>query len=74
MLPTVSSMYAAFKTSRRACSISIRELAMSNTYRGPVVLYYPETLPHTPENDLDLAVAQVKQDCNLAEGIASGQT
>ena len=30
-----------------------------------VVLYYPETLPHTPENDLDLAIAQVKQGSNL---------
>jgi predicted CXXCH cytochrome family protein len=39
-------------------------------YRGPVVLYYPETLPHTPENDLDLAVAQVKQSSNLTAGIA----
>ena len=42
----------------------------ANAYRGPVVLYYPETLPHTPENDLDLAVAQVKQSSNLTEGIA----
>src|SRR5262249_12170128 len=42
----------------------------ANAYRGPVVLYYPETLPHTPENDLDLAVAQVKQGSNLAQGIA----
>ena len=41
-----------------------------NAYRGPVVLYYPTTLPHTPENDLDLAVAQVKQGSNLNDGIA----
>jgi predicted CXXCH cytochrome family protein len=39
-------------------------------YRGPVVLYYPETLPKTPENDLDHAVAQVKQGSNLTDGIA----
>ncbi len=39
-------------------------------YRGPVVLYYPETLPHTAGNDLDLALAQVKQSSNLTEGIA----
>ena len=38
-----------------------RQETGANAYRGPVVLYYPETLPHTPENDLDLAVAQVKQ-------------
>lgn len=41
-----------------------------DTYRGRVVLYYPRTLPHTPENDLYLAVAQVKQGSNLTEGIA----
>jgi predicted CXXCH cytochrome family protein len=39
-------------------------------YRGPVVLYYPEKLPPTPENDLYLAVAQVKQGSHLTEGIA----
>jgi predicted CXXCH cytochrome family protein len=39
------------------------------TYRGPVVLYYPETLSHAPENDLYLAIAQVKQGSNLTEGI-----
>ena len=47
-----------------------RQETGANAYRGPVVLYYPETLPHTPENDLDLAVAQVKQSSNLTEGIA----
>jgi predicted CXXCH cytochrome family protein len=47
-----------------------RQETAANAYRGPVVLYYPETLPHTPENDLDLAVAQVKQKSNLIEGIA----
>jgi len=40
-----------------------------NAYRGPVVLYYPEKLPHTPENDLYLAIAQVKQSSNLSDGI-----
>lgn len=38
-------------------------------FRGRVSLYYPQTLPRTPENDLYLAVAQVKQGSNLAEGI-----
>ena len=38
-------------------------------YRGEVVLYYPPTLPSTPENDLYLALAQVQQGSNLAEGI-----
>lgn len=47
-----------------------RQETGANAYRGPVVLYYPETLPRTPENDLYLAVAQVKQGSNLKEGIA----
>jgi predicted CXXCH cytochrome family protein len=42
----------------------------AGVYRGPVVLYYPETLAHTPENDLLLTVAQVKQGSNLNAGIA----
>jgi predicted CXXCH cytochrome family protein len=42
----------------------------ADAYRGPVVLYYPESLPHTPENDLYLAIAQVNQRSNLDEGIA----
>jgi predicted CXXCH cytochrome family protein len=46
-----------------------RQETGANAYRGPVVLYYPETLLHTPENELDLAVAQVKQSSNLAAGI-----
>ena len=47
-----------------------RQETGANAYRGPVVLYYPEKLPHTPENELYLAVAQVKQRSNLREGIA----
>ena len=47
-----------------------RQETGANAYRGPVVLHYPETLPTTPENQLDLAVAQVKQGSNLTEGIA----
>jgi predicted CXXCH cytochrome family protein len=41
-----------------------------NAYRGKVVLYYPETLPHTPESELYLAAAQVKQGSNVTAGIA----
>jgi predicted CXXCH cytochrome family protein len=47
-----------------------RQETAANAYRGPVVLYYPETLNPTPENALDVAVAQVKQSSNLAGGIA----
>ena len=39
------------------------------TYRGPVVPYYPAVLPRTAEGDLYLAVAQVKQGSNLKAGI-----
>lgn len=42
----------------------------NNAYRGPVVPYYPERLPRTPENDLYLAIAQVNQRSNLRDGIA----
>jgi predicted CXXCH cytochrome family protein len=41
----------------------------TEAYRGPVSLYYPETLPRTPENELYLDVAQVKQGSNVAGGI-----
>ena len=41
----------------------------ANAYRGEVVLHYPAQLPHTPENDLDLAVAQVIERSNLSAGI-----
>jgi tetratricopeptide (TPR) repeat protein len=40
-----------------------------NAYRGAVVPYYPATLAHTAEDDLLLAVAQVKQGSNVAAGI-----
>ncbi|MCC7123662.1 MAG: tetratricopeptide repeat protein [Acidobacteria bacterium] len=38
-------------------------------YRGEVELYYPATLPPTPENELYLALAQVQQGANLTAGI-----
>ena len=45
----------------------------SNTppYRGKVVLYYPEFLEDDQTRDLYLAVAQVANQANLREGIAS---
>ncbi|MGC2659577.1 MAG: tetratricopeptide repeat protein [Bryobacteraceae bacterium] len=42
----------------------------ADAYHGPVVPYYPKELPHTPENDLYLAIAQVNQGSNLTDGIA----
>ncbi len=41
----------------------------ATAYRGTVVPYYPLALPKTPENDLDLAVAQVIEKSNLNAGI-----
>jgi predicted CXXCH cytochrome family protein len=41
----------------------------SPPYRGYVALYYPPTLARTPGNELALAVAQVKQQSNLARGL-----
>ena len=37
-------------------------------YRGPVVLYYPRSLPK-PEDELYRAIAQVSQNSNLTEGL-----
>ena len=39
------------------------------SYRGEVVLYYPPSLPASPERDLYLAIAQVAQKSNLETGI-----
>ena len=49
--------------------IAERHETDANAYRGEVVLYYPEELPHTPENDLYLALAQVIEKSNLSAGI-----
>jgi len=38
-------------------------------YRGKVSLYYPDKLEKTAENDLYLALAQVKHDANLDQGL-----
>ena len=49
----------------------MRERHDGNTppYRGKVDLYYPTKLKETAENDLYLAIAQVKHDSNPAEGL-----
>jgi predicted CXXCH cytochrome family protein len=43
----------------------------SNTpaYRGAVALYYPASLPESPENQLYLALAQVRHQSNLDRGL-----
>jgi tetratricopeptide (TPR) repeat protein len=38
-------------------------------YSGEVTLYYPATLPPTPQSELYLAIAQVKQQSNLPDGL-----
>ena len=40
----------------------------ATAYRGPVVLYYPRSLPR-PEDQAYLAIAQVSQSSNLTDGI-----
>jgi predicted CXXCH cytochrome family protein len=40
------------------------------SYQGEVALYYPPSLPDSPERDLYLAAAQVGQKSNLKSGIA----
>lgn len=40
-----------------------------NAYRGEVVLYYPEKLPASPENELYLGLAQTIEESNLTAGI-----
>jgi predicted CXXCH cytochrome family protein len=59
---------------RRAARNLLADLKEADTigrgdYKGEVKLYYPQTLPSTPENDLYLAVAQVQQGSNLTAGI-----
>ncbi len=39
-----------------------------NSYRGPVALYYPPALQDSAQQELYLAVAQVRQGANLKEG------
>ncbi len=41
----------------------------SGDYRGEVVPYYPATLAATPENEMYLALAQVRQGSNLTAGL-----
>lgn len=55
---------------RRPVGDLMAELAeRRDDYRGEVVLHYPASLPSTPDNELYLAVAQVKQKSNLQAGI-----
>jgi predicted CXXCH cytochrome family protein len=44
--------------------------APAQEYHGEVALYYPSTLPPTPDSALYLALAQVRDGRNLTEGIA----
>lgn len=46
-----------------------REESSVNLYRGEVVPYYPEVLPHTGESALYTAVAQVTEKSNLSKGL-----
>lgn len=41
----------------------------ANSYRGEVVPYYPSKLPTTADNELTIAVAQVREQSNLTKGL-----
>jgi predicted CXXCH cytochrome family protein len=41
----------------------------ADSYRGEVVLYYPAKLPTTADNELIVAVAQVREQSNLTKGL-----
>jgi tetratricopeptide (TPR) repeat protein len=41
----------------------------ANSYRGAVVLYYPEKIEKTPEAEMYLALAQIKDHSNLQAGL-----
>jgi predicted CXXCH cytochrome family protein len=42
---------------------------VANSYRGKVQLYYPAVIPATAENEMYLAIAQIRDRSNLAEGL-----
>jgi Flp pilus assembly protein TadD len=46
-----------------------RDTSDAAQYRGEVAPYYPDPLPQTPENQLYVAIAQVRDKSNLAGGI-----
>jgi predicted CXXCH cytochrome family protein len=46
-----------------------RSEAPGSSYQGEVVLYYPAKLASTADNDLTVAVAQVRQQSNLKAGV-----
>lgn len=45
------------------------ERAEASSYQGEVVPYYPAKLASTPDNDLTVAVAQVREQSNLKAGL-----
>src|SRR5262249_26569693 len=57
--------------SAAARSQQVVELHEGNSppYRGEVALYYPPRLTPSPENELYIALAQVKQQSNLEQGL-----
>jgi predicted CXXCH cytochrome family protein len=46
-----------------------RHETLSNSYRGEVAPYYPEALSRTPESEMYVALAQIKERSNLEAGI-----
>jgi predicted CXXCH cytochrome family protein len=45
------------------------ERAETSSYQGEVIPYYPSKLPSTADNELTIAVAQVREQSNLTKGL-----
>jgi predicted CXXCH cytochrome family protein len=50
-------------------SLRERHIDKTTKYTGPVFAYYPSPMPDSPENELLLAIAQVKHNSDLRGGI-----
>jgi tetratricopeptide (TPR) repeat protein len=59
----------AKSTTDLTADIPERHETLANSYRGKVELYYPKALPNTLENEMVLAIAQIRDRSNLANGI-----
>ena len=67
-------LHSAAAGARSAGAARPRRTARAGDYRGEVVLYYPPTLPPTPENELYLALAQVQQELESRRPASPGSS
>ncbi|MGH7249036.1 MAG: tetratricopeptide repeat protein, partial [Pseudomonadota bacterium] len=67
---TVTDHYIRRRPDRGSAGALVeRNGANTPAYRGEVVLYYPAAIPERSERELYVAVAQVRDESNLTEGI-----